>query len=50
MSVGLVEQMVEEVEENGMVVRDEPGGYEPVRWYPNEFNNFATYDGTVIMD
>ncbi|KAG8902151.1 hypothetical protein FRC01_009648, partial [Tulasnella sp. 417] len=34
MSVGLAEEMIGAVEEDGEVLRDEPGGYEPVRWYP----------------
>lgn len=46
MSVGLAEQMIEAVEEDGRVLRDEPGGYEPTRWCPNELEMFA-YDGTA---
>ncbi|KAG8920699.1 hypothetical protein FRC00_009640 [Tulasnella sp. 408] len=34
MSVGLAEEMIGAVEEDGEVLRDEPGGYDPVRWYP----------------
>lgn len=47
MSVGLTEQMVGAVEEYADVVRDEPGGYEPTRWYPNEFASLP-YDGTLV--
>lgn len=46
MSVGLAEQMIEAVEEDGGVVRDQPGGYEPTKWYANEFSSFV-YDGTT---
>ncbi|KAG8920743.1 hypothetical protein FRC00_009578 [Tulasnella sp. 408] len=34
MSVGLAEEMIGAVEDDGEVLRDEPGGYDPVRWYP----------------
>lgn len=46
MSVGLAEQMIEDVEEDGKVLRDEPGGYEPIKWYPNDLA-MLVYDGTV---
>ncbi|KAG8853932.1 hypothetical protein FRB96_007941 [Tulasnella sp. 330] len=46
MSVGLAEQMIEDVEEDGKVLRDEPGGYEPTRWCSNELA-MLVYDGTV---
>ncbi|KAG9014000.1 hypothetical protein FRB94_000197 [Tulasnella sp. JGI-2019a] len=47
MSVGLVEQMIEAVEEDGKLLRDEPGGYEPTRWYANHLEALFVYDGTI---
>lgn len=34
MSVGLAEEMIGAVEDDGEVLRDEAGGYDTVRWYP----------------
>ncbi|KAG8900824.1 hypothetical protein FRB99_005747 [Tulasnella sp. 403] len=45
-SSNLAEQMIEAVESDGLVVRDEPGGYEPTRWYLNHFKTLI-YDGTT---
>ncbi len=45
MTVGLSEQLVDAVEDDGRVVKDEPGGHEPLRWFLNVLQDLP-YDGT----
>lgn len=45
MGVGVVQQMVEDVEDEGKLLRDEPGGYEVTRWSANR-PELWVYDGT----
>ncbi|KAG8931841.1 hypothetical protein FRC02_002076 [Tulasnella sp. 418] len=46
LSVGLVEQMISEVEDDGLILRDEvSGGYEPISWWYNVLKGMS-YDGT----
>ncbi|KAF8321044.1 EAP30/Vps36 family-domain-containing protein [Cantharellus anzutake] len=45
MPIGLVEELIEDAETGGFVVRDEGGTMGQTIWYPNEFGDFE-WDGT----
>ena len=43
--VGLAEDLLEDAEANGFIVRDDGAGVGQIIWHPNSFNDFE-WDGT----
>jgi len=43
--VGLAEDLLEDAETNGFIVRDDGTGMGQIVWHPNRFNDFE-WDGT----